>query len=115
MKYRIDRILALLLAFIAVAGASAFAQESRTGTNAAAELLIPVGGRYIGMGGASIASVQGIEAIYWNPAGLNRSNYSANAMFSYMRHISDINVNFVAVCANFGGLGTLGFSIKSLD
>ncbi len=115
MKYRIDRILALLLAFIAVASASAFAQESRTGTNAAAELLIPVGGRYIGMGGASIASVQGIEAIYWNPAGLNRSNYSANAIFSYMRHISDINVNFVAVCANFGGLGTLGFSIKSLD
>jgi hypothetical protein len=98
-----------------VASASVFAQEARVGTNAASELLIPVGARYIGMGGASIASVQGIEAIHWNPAGLNRSTYSANAMFSYMRHISDINVSYVAVSANFSGFGTLGFSLKSLD
>jgi hypothetical protein len=115
MKHRIRFIFAFLLVFLALASVTAFAQENRTGTNAASELLVPVGGRYIGMGGASIANVQGVEAIYWNPAGLNRSSYSANAMFSYMRHISDINVNYVAVSANFGGFGTLGFSIKSLD
>jgi hypothetical protein len=115
MKYKIYRILAISLAFSAVANTSALAQENRTGTNAASELLIPVGGRYLGMGGASTASVQGIEAIYWNPAGLSRSSYSANAMFSYMRHIADINVNYVAISANFSGFGTLGFSIKSLN
>lgn len=115
MKKFINKSLILTLAVLWLASGNTSAQENRTGTNAASELLIPVGGRYIGLGGASIASVQGIEAIYWNPAGLNRSNYSANAMFSYMRHISDINVNYVAVSANFGGFGTLGFSIKSLN
>lgn len=115
MKHKFYILLAFLLIFLALAAANVFAQENRTGTNAASELLIPVGARYIGMGGASIASVEGIEAIYWNPAGLNRSSHSANAMFSYMRHIADINVSFVAVSANFSGFGTLGFSIKSLD
>jgi hypothetical protein len=115
MKKFINKFLLLSLAVFLFAGGETIAQENRTGTNAASELLIPVGGRYLGMGGASIASVQGIEAIYWNPAGLSRSPYSANAMFSYMRHISDINVNYVAASANFSGFGTLGFSIKSLN
>lgn len=115
MKDRIKKMLALLFGFVVIANAAAVAQEKRAGTNAASELLIPVGARYIGTGGASIASVEGIEAIYWNPAGLNRSSHSANAMFSYMRYIADINVSFVAVSANFTGFGTLGFSIKSLD
>ncbi|MDZ7267587.1 MAG: PorV/PorQ family protein [candidate division KSB1 bacterium] len=115
MKNSIDKFLVLMLAVFLFAGDETMAQENRTGTNAASELLIPAGGRYIGMGGAAIASVQGIEAIYWNPAGLSRSSYSANAMFSHMRHIADINVNYVAVSANFGGFGTLGFSLKSLD
>jgi hypothetical protein len=115
MKHSIHKLFAFLLVFAVMASVNGFAQENRTGTNAASKLLIPVGARYIGMSGASIASVQGIEALYWNPAGLNRSTYSANAMFSHMRHIADINVNYVAVSANFGGFGTLGLSIKSLD
>lgn len=115
MKPKIPKSIAFLLAVLVLANVSARAQENRTGTNAASELLIPVGARYLATGGASIASVQGIEAIYWNPAGLNRSTHSANAMFSYMRHIADINVNYVAVSATFGNFGTLGFSLKSLD
>lgn len=115
MKDRIKKMLALLFGFVVIANGEAMAQENRVGTNAASELLIPVGARYIGSGGAAIAAVEGIEAIYWNPAGLSRSSHSANAMFSYMRHIADINVSFAAVSANFSGFGTLGFSLKSLD
>jgi hypothetical protein len=89
--------------------------ERRSGTNAASELSIPVGARYIGMGGASVATANGLEALYWNPAGLAQSSRNANAMFSHMKHIADINVNYLAVSAAFGGFGTLGVSVKAMD
>lgn len=115
MKQPFYKAPVLCLVVMMILSGAVVAQESRIGTNAASELLIPVGARYTGMGGASIAAVKGIEAIYWNPAGLANSTHSANAMFSQMRHISDINVSYVAVSATFSGLGTLGFSLKSLD
>ena len=115
MKQPLDKKLAPWLAALMICGGTVTAQESRIGTNAASELLIPVGARYIGVGGASIAAVQGIEALYWNPAGLSRSSHSANAMFSQMRHISDIDVSYVAVSTTFRSLGTIGVSLKSID
>ena len=84
MKQKTYKTLALLLAFIAVAGAGAFAQENRTGTNAASELLIPVGARDLAMGGSSLAITSGVESIYWNPAGLGRLEGSAEGLFSTM-------------------------------
>jgi hypothetical protein len=103
----------ILVVFVAV---SAFAGgENRVGTNAAPELLIPVGARDIALGGSSIATSSGLEAIYWNPAGLARSQHSTNAMFSHMNYIADIGVDYVAVGASFEGFGTLGFSIKSIS
>lgn len=120
MKKYLQAILAGAVLAISVAG-NAQAQgnqpdgERRAGTNAASELLIPVGARYIGMGGSSIATASGLEALYWNPAGLARSSRNANAMFSHMQHLADINVNYFAVSAGFNGFGTLGFSVKALD
>jgi hypothetical protein len=116
MKLSINRILALGLAVLLLISIEAIAGgRNRAGTNAASELLIPVGARYIGTGGASVATVVGIDAIYWNPAGLSRSNIAASAMFSHMQYIADINMEYVAVSANFSGLGTLGISIKTLS
>ncbi len=89
--------------------------ERRSGTNAASELMIPVGARYLGTGGASVATASGLEALYWNPAGLVHTTRNANAMFSHMTHIADINVNYLAISAAFGGFGTLGFNVKALD
>lgn len=106
---------------LALAGSRGWSQqnqpdgERRSGTNAASELLIPVGARHLAMGGAAIATASGLEAIHWNPAGLARATRSANAMFSHMRHIGDVNVNYLAVSAAFEGFGTLGFSVKALD
>jgi len=111
--FSISAILCLALLF--VAAGSGIAQEQRIGTNAASELLIPVGARYLAMGGASIATVQGVDAIYWNPAGVARSNYTADVMFSHMQHIADINLNYAAVSLKFGNVGTFGIAIKALD
>lgn len=103
-------LLILLVASLAMAGGG-----NRAGTSAAPELLIPVGARDIALGGASVATTSGINAIYWNPAGLSRSSHSAEAMFSHMSYIADMNVNYFAVASSFSDFGTLGISLKSLD
>jgi hypothetical protein len=91
------------------------AQNPRIGTAAATELLIPVGGRDFAMGGASLASSSGVEAIHWNPAGLSRMQGTAEGMFSTMSYIGDIKVSAGAVAAAFGSFGVVGLSLKSLD
>lgn len=116
MKAFLDKVLIVSLAILTVLTVQAFAGASnRAGTNAASELLIPVGARYIGMGGASAASVAGIDAIYWNPAGLDRTSFRATAQFSQMQYIADINVSYAAVAAQFGRVGSLGLSFKTLS
>lgn len=91
------------------------AQNKRTGTAAAPELLIPVGARYLAMGSSSIANTAGVEAIHYNPAGLGLMKPSAEGMFSSMSYIADITVSYGAVGVNFGDFGLVGLSIKSLD
>lgn len=88
--------------------------ENRAGTNAASELLIPVGARDIALAGSSIATSSGLDALYWNPAGLVRTEHPTNAMFSHMSYIADIGIDYVAVSTSFEGFGALGFSIKSV-
>jgi hypothetical protein len=108
-------ILKILLAFILLLAVDAFAGSGkRTGTGGAAELLIPVGPRGIAMAEANIATSKGIEALYWNPAGVALMQNNADVIFSHMSYIADIGVEYGAVAANFEGFGVLSFSIKSL-
>ncbi len=87
---------------------------SRKGTTGAEELLLPVGARSIASGGAFMASVTGLEAIHYNPAGVCLSAKS-EAMFNYMTYIADINVGYFAAGTRLGDFGSLALSIKSLD
>jgi hypothetical protein len=87
---------------------------NRTGTGGAAQLSIPVGARTIAMGGANIASAFGIEALYWNPAGVAKLDKSVGVTFSHMSYIADIGVEYGAVAANIEGFGVVSFSVKSL-
>lgn len=107
--------LAVMLAVVVLAD-STYAQSSkRVGTAAATQLLIPVGARDLAMGGASIANTKGVEAMYWNVAGLGRIHSSAEGMFSSMSYIADIGVNYGAVGATFGDFGVVGLSVSTLD
>jgi len=90
-------------------------ENRRIGTAAATELLIPVGARDLAMGGASIATSKGVDALHWNPAGLGRLEGGAEGLISTMAYIADIRLNYGAVGINFGGFGVLGFSVRSLD
>jgi hypothetical protein len=116
MKIRSFYLVLLIgaLALVWVTGASAQANK-RLGTAGAAELLVPVGARDLAMGSAGVASSRGVEALYWNPAGTSRMASNAEGMFSHMKYIADINLNYAAVAAKFQGLGTFSFSFKALD
>ena len=66
------RIIALFIIgvlFLAVGEPAAAGSGNRTGTGGASQLLIPVGARDLAMGGSTISTTYGIEALFWNPAG----------------------------------------------
>lgn len=120
MKYRKFNFLISIFAALAFTVSGVSAQQpdvnnERIGTAAASELLIPVGSRAMAMGGATIATTSGVNAIHWNPAGLGHMEGSAEGMFSTMSYIADITTNYGAIALNFGGFGRLAFSIKALD
>lgn len=105
---------AVLLCLVVLADGG-YAQNKRIGTASATQLLIPVGARDLALGGAAIANSKGVEAIYWNPAGLGRMHNSAEGMFSSMSYIADIGVSYAGVAGTFGEFGTLGLAITTLD
>jgi hypothetical protein len=87
----------------------------RIGPAGRVQVLVPVGARVLGMGGADAARVQGMEAIYWNPAGLSSLPNRATGLFSTMNILSDVRVSYLALGVNAGGFGALGFSLKAFD
>lgn len=95
------------------AASSVFAQ-SRAGTSAAPELLIPVGAKYEAMAGSANAFVSGVDAIYWNPVGLDRDTTGGGALFSYRQYIADIGVSYLALGGRFG-FGSLGLTFRSFS
>ena len=115
MKYK--GFLALTLACVLLlSSAHVFAGTGkRIATAGATELLIPVGARNTALAGANTAGVSGVDALYWNPAGVALSDQAAEAMFSYQNWIGDINVSYLAGTTNLGAIGTLGFSVKTLN
>jgi len=89
--------------------------DTRIGTAGGAQVQVPVGGRSIAMAGANVAEVQGLEALYWNPAGLDGLTLKAAGTFSTMKIFNDINVNYIGLAFDMGRLGALGFSLKAFD
>ncbi len=87
----------------------------RTGTASGAQLQIPVGARGIAMSGANVAASTGVEALFWNPAGVAILNSDVDVMFSHMNYFADIGVEYGAVAANIGEFGVLAFNVKALS
>ena len=86
----------------------------KKGTAAADELLIPVGARGIALGGAPVAYINGIDAMYWNPAGVANTMQAMEANFSYMNYIADINITNAAIATKLG-FGSVGVSFQSIS
>jgi hypothetical protein len=104
-----------IVLLLVVAFTNAFASGGkRNGTAGAQELLLPVGAKAMAMGGTDIAGITGVEAIYFNPAGMSGMEGSVEAVFSVMNYIADVDVVYGAMAVNLGGIGSLGLSVKSL-
>jgi hypothetical protein len=90
--------------------------RSRYGTSAAPELLIPVGSRGTSLSGSIISSVTGVDAMYWNPAGLSLMTQKTEILASHMKYIAGIDVNYFGAAVDLGsGVGVLGVSLKSMS
>ncbi|MBN1406800.1 MAG: PorV/PorQ family protein [Calditrichaceae bacterium] len=114
-KLKLNGIIFLMIVLL-LASLPVFAgDESRIGTAAGVQVQIPVGARNMAMSGADITFTKGVDAIFWNPAGLSNMESRASAQFSTVTIFNDISVNYLAIGAGFGSLGHIGVSIKALD
>ena len=109
------RLVVVTLLLAMASGAAQAGAGNRAGTGGAAELLIPVGTRDIGMSGATVSTSKGIEALFWNPAGAARMPGSAAFYFSHMSYIADIGVDYGAAAVNFAEFGVLAINAKALS
>lgn len=109
MKKNILLVIAALLLF--AVGSTFGGNENRVGTAGATELLIPVGARGSSMAGSVVANSYGVDALYWNPAGLAWID-GTEAMVSIQPYIADINVTYIAIGTNVEELGALALSVK---
>ncbi len=104
----------ILLFIILLTGGMLFGQSSKNGTNAASELLIPVGAQYLGGGGAAAVG-SGLEGSIWNPAALDQGQDRVLAMFSRRSYIADIGINYGAVGLRAGALGAFAIHLRTFD
>lgn len=89
-------------------------QGSRMGTASSTQLQIAQGARYLSGGGAASNAV-GMDAAYWNPAGLAMSDNTTDAIFSYRSYIADIGSNYFGVATNLGAIGKAGITIRTFS
>src|SRR5574341_1418613 len=108
-------IILILAAFVLIVAASSQAGNSdRSGTAGATELLIPVGARGSALGGSVVANSYGVDAVYWNPAGLAWLE-GTEATGSYLPYIADIDVSYAAIGKNIEDFGAIALSVKAVS
>lgn len=113
---RAIRWMGMALAILIVTSGMALAgSDNRRGTGGASELKLPVGARGVALADSYLGSVSGVEALFYNPAGLAGSETKTEVMFSHTRYVADMNINYFAVGQQLGGFGMLGISVKVLD
>lgn len=93
MRNALGLLLTISLMLIGSVDAGAFTKK---GTTAADFLKIGIGGRSVAMAGAVTACPEGLEALYWNPAGLAGSEKRLFGVV-HTRWIADLSHDFIAL------------------
>lgn len=103
----------ILILLVALFGGISIA-EAGDGNTAADFLLVGVGARAAGMGGAYTAIAQGAAASYWNPAGLTGIE-GGEFMLGHFEWYQDIKVEQGAFAYQLSDVASLAASITYLD
>jgi len=85
----------------------------RSGISSMQFLKIGADARGVAMGEASVAVVNYVSAIYWNPAGLTNSSLN-QAMFSHAEWLVDVQHEFAAASIHLDESNVIGLSFISL-
>jgi len=108
-------LLTLFLAGALVSQASATEMFEKVGTVGFQFLEIGAGARGVAMGEAMVGATDGIESIYWNPAGL-RTITRPTVLFTYGTWPADISHQFAAYAMRPGFIrGILAVSVTTLQ
>ena len=91
----------------------ACAQNPNLGTAGAQFLQIGVGGRAMGIGGATAGSIGDASAVFWNPAGIARIPDQA-FHFSHVTWWATVQLNAFAYVITIEDAGTVGLSLLSM-
>jgi hypothetical protein len=109
------RWMGMAVAVLMITAGTAWAGSSRLGTAGAPEMRLPVGARSTALAGANVGDVSGVEALYFNPAGLAATDNSTEIMFSHTDYLAGMGLNYFGLGQSMGGLGMFGVSVKVLS
>jgi hypothetical protein len=110
------KLFLVILSLFMVVNTSNGGPRKKLGTSAAPELLIPVGSIGTSLAGSNLSSTSGVDAIFWNPAGLaNLNSQSTELLVSHSVYFADMNLQYLGLGARLGSLGNIGISVKSLN
>ena len=107
-------VLILLSSTIIPQVSPAAGPDKHVGTSGASFLKIYPGVRYEAQGGAGVADAADVDALYWNPAGIARSDHRKFG-FTYNNYIADINLNYLTYVHPTEKNGVYGVSLYHLD
>lgn len=93
---------------------SVFATPKKVGNSGAQFLKIAVGSKYQAIGEASVAIVDDVYSMYWNPAGL-ASIENAEVSFTNVNYLLDINYNYFGYAKAYEDVGVFGVSAAVLS
>jgi hypothetical protein len=115
MRNRPGYIMTALLLLVLTVSTAFAGGGNKEGTSAADQLLIPVGARGIALGSAYTAGLTGVEAIYYNPAGLSGTNHAVEVLFAQMNGLDNDGISYFVIGSNVEGFGHVAFSVKSFS
>lgn len=88
-------------------------QSSRMGSASSTQLLVVPSAKHLSGGGAA-ATATGMDATFWNPAGLAMSENSIDAIFSNRQYFADIENSFFGVATDIGSY-KMGVTVRSFN
>ena len=109
MKSKLFLLTVILSLFISV---NAYADKT---TVTGLFLGVPIGAKPTALGGAYTALAEGVYGLYWNPAGIGKTqNYEI--MFAHNNYMLDVNQQFIGITKKIKNTNhNLGLSVNILD